>query len=584
VNAPATLAEAAREARRQERIEALCAASARAIAREHELHYRGGRLHRGALPLPVWAPHLHPPKSGTDFDVFRGAADAAALRLLLSDTALHERLRPAHPIERLIFDVLEQLRVESLAPARWPGVHHNIARAFRAWSDAFHAAGHNATARGLLLYTIVQMARTRLTGEEAIEPDEGLLEAARASLGPVLGRELAALKRHAGDQAAYAEPALAIAKHIAQMLASADEEDCGNAERADAQDDERSAFNFWIAQAPTTGETGAPLAPAGESAVLAGAAGVYRIFTTDYDREAAAATLARAPQLAAWREELDAAAAAARLHIPQLAREIRARLALPAFDGHDSALEEGRIDGRRLAQLIASPTERRLFRDERIRPRAEGLVTLLVDCSGSMRELAPKVALLVDALARALELAGLACEVLGYTTAAWNGGRAQRDWMRTGRPRHPGRLNERLHVVFKPPETPWRRARCSIAALLKPDLYRESLDGEAVAWALQRQAERLASEPEERQWLLVISDGSPMDSATHLANDVHYLDHHLRDVVERHENGGARIAGLGVALDLSPYYRTSHVLDLAEGVGMGVTREVLALLARCGRK
>lgn len=585
MNSAPALTEAARRTRRQERIEALCAASARALACERDLHYRGGRLHRGTRPLPVWAPHLHPPPSGTDFHVFRGAADAAALRLALSDAALHERRSPADPIERLLFDLFEQLRVESLAPATWPGVRRNVACAFRAWSEAFHAAGHNATARGLLLYAITQMVRTRLTGVEAIEPDEGLLEATRANLGPVLGHALAALKSNATDQAAFAAPALEIARHIAQMLASADEEDGGAAGRDEAQDDSRTAFNFWITQDRPLGDGPRPaLASAGESPALAAAAGVYRVYTAAYDREAAGTALARAPQLAAWREELDAAAAAARIHPPQLAREVRSLLALPALDGHDSALEQGRIDGRRLAQLIASPTERRLFRDERIRPRAEGLVTLLVDCSGSMRELSTKVALLVDQLARAFELAGLASEVLGYTTAAWNGGRAQRDWNRAGRPRHPGRLNERLHIVFKPPETPWRRARSSIAALLKPDLYRESLDGEAVAWALQRQAERLASEPEERQWLAVISDGSPMDSATNLANDAHYLDQHLADVVRRHENGGAHICGLGVALDLSPYYRTSHVLDLGEGVDMGVMREVLAVLARGARR
>ena len=50
--------------------------------------------------------------------------------------------------------------------------------------------------------------------------------------------------------------------------------------------------------------------------------------------------------------------------------------------------------------------------------------------------------MMVDVMARALEQAGVASEVLGFTTGAWNGGRAQRDWLRAGRPRHPGRLNE----------------------------------------------------------------------------------------------------------------------------------------------
>ena len=89
-------------------------------------------------------------------------------------------------------------------------------------------------------------------------------------------------------------------------------------------------------------------------------------------------------------------------------------------------------------------------------------------------------------------------------------------------------------MVFKDADTPWRRARPDIAALLKADLFREGVDGEAVAWA----AGRLEAREESRKQLIVVSDGSPMDSATQLANDAHYLDHHLCDVVQAIERGG----------------------------------------------
>ncbi len=51
-------------------------------------------------------------------------------------------------------------------------------------------------------------------------------------------------------------------------------------------------------------------------------------------------------------------------------------------------------------------------------------MTLLIDCSGSMKQHNEPVALIADVLARALEQAGVVVEVLGFTTAAWNGGRA----------------------------------------------------------------------------------------------------------------------------------------------------------------
>jgi cobaltochelatase CobT len=203
-------------------------------------------------------------------------------------------------------------------------------------------------------------------------------------------------------------------------------------------------------------------------------------------------------------------------------------------------------------------------------------VSFLVDCSGSMKEHAGTLAVLLDVFARAFEMAGVPIEVLGFTTGAWNGGRALRAWKQAGRPAHPGRLNERLHLVFKAFDTPWRRARPALAALLKEDLFREGVDGEAVDWA----SLRLGTRDERRKVLLVVSDGSPMDTATALANDAHYLDQHLRDVVACLEDSGAiEIIGLGVGLDLSPFYSRSHVLDLGGAIGRAMFGEVVELLA-----
>ncbi|MCY1245016.1 Aerobic cobaltochelatase subunit CobT [compost metagenome] len=109
------------------------------------------------------------------------------------------------------------------------------------------------------------------------------------------------------------------------------------------------------------------------------------------------------------------------------------------------------------------------------------------------------------------------------------------------------------------------------------DLFREGIDGEAVDWACAR----LESRGEGRRLLVVLSDGSPMDSATHLANDAHYLDHHLREVVERRERDGVvEIYGVGVGLDLSPYYRRSQTIDISGALGNEVFHEIVAMFAR----
>ena len=423
------------------------------------------------------------------------------------------------------------------------------------------------------------MARARVTAEPVVEATEDRIESTRFALAPRIGHALAGLRRTRHDQRAYAAHAASIAAVVAAMLRDAGPGDVAGESPDDAgrDDDARSVFGLLMEEEEGAISERFATALSGRSRALDDAAGRYRVFTTAFDREADAATLARAEVLLQLRGQLDRAIAAQGVNVARLARELLARLAVPADDGWDGAQEEGRIDGRSLARLVATPSERRLFRQERVEPRAAAAVTFLIDCSGSMKEHAERVAVLVDVFARALEMAGVPAEILGFSTAAWNGGRALREWKRAGRPAHPGRLNERMHLVFKAFETPWRKARPGTAVLLKADLFREGIDGEAVDWACARLLER----GEARRLLFVVSDGSPMDTATALANDAHYLDQHLRDVVRRHERAGAiEIVGLGVGLDLSPFYSRSHILDLGGAIGRAMFGEVLEWIDR----
>lgn len=568
------MGQAQAAARHQQKVEELCAAAIRALSGEADLHFRGRRLHLGRQVLPLFAPHLHPSLDEDDFSSFRGAADGLALRLAHSDATLHRQLCPYAPVERLLFELLEQIRVESQVPAGMPGVAHNLRHRYQQWALAFHRSRLTESARGILLYTVAQICRARVTGEPVLEETEDLMEATRGAIVPVLGHDLAGLRRHRTDQAAYARHALSVAKLIAEMVRSADDERGDESNSAETDDADRAAFSLMM-DFDAEVENGIAAAVTGHSLALEGDEGRYKVFTTAYDREVAGGSLVRRELLREYREQLDRRIAGQGLNIPRLARELKALLAQPTRDGWDSGQEEGRIDGRRLAQLVASPTERRLFRTEREEPVADCVVGFLIDCSGSMKQHIESVAMLVDVFVRALEQAGVASEVLGFTTGAWNGGRAQRDWQRIRRPKHPGRLNEVCHMVFKDADTPWRRARPDIAALLKTDLFREGIDGEAVQWACRR----LDGRAEERRLLFVISDGCPMDGATNLANDVHYLDNHLKDVVLRQEQAGrVAVFGIGVGLDLSPYYARSQALDLSAPPGNGVFREILAMI------
>nr|WP_231374745.1 MULTISPECIES: cobalt chelatase [unclassified Polaromonas] len=561
----------------------MCAASIRAISGEADLHFRGRRLHRGEQALPLFAPHLSPSLETDDFGSFRGAADGMALRLAHSNADLHQNLSPVEPLARMLFEILEQFRCEALATPDMPGLVRNLRHRHEQWSLAFHHSGLTESTSGVLLYTVAQICRARVTAEPVLHDTEDFIEATRMSLAPKLGHNLSRLRRTRFDQEAYAPHALAIARAVSDMVHSTQE--AGDDQRDTSEEDRsklpRNAFQLWTDFDNEEAGEGIATPASGNSRVLEESEDGYRVFTMAYDREVRASELVRAELLREYRERLDQRIAGQGIHVARLARQLKALLAVPTRDGWDGGQEEGYIDGRQLAQLVASPTERRLFRIERHEAVSNSQVNFLIDCSGSMREHIESVAMIVDVLVRALEQAGVDNEVLGFTTGAWNGGRARRDWLRAGRPANPGRLNEACHMVFKNADTPWRRARPDIAALLKADLFREGVDGEAVNWACQRMQGR----SEGRRLLIVISDGCPMDGATHQANDQHYLDHHLRQVVAHLEQSGqAEIFGVGVGLDLSPYYSKSQALDLSASVTNEVFRDIFTLIASQRRR
>ena len=569
------MASPQQNALRQQQVEELCAAAIRALTGDAALHYRGGRLHRAARALPVHAPHLRVDPGVDDFVACRAAADGMALRLRHSDAALHRSLCPEEPVDRLVFELLEQLRVETLAPADLPGMVRNLRQRFEDWSRAFYRSGLTEGEVGILLYTVAQMCWSRLNALPVLHETEDYIESTRWSLVSALGSALAGIRRQRHDQAAFAPYALEIARIVGDKVRATRAQPGEDESGEEAEGDTRAAFALLLDFDQEDGGDGIAAAVSGASKVFVEAEQAYRVYTTHYDVELAAGTQVRKALLEEYRERLDRRVAAQGVNIPRLARLLGAVLAEPRRDGWRFGEEEGQVDGRRLSQLITSPAERRLFRREQFKPAADCQVSVLVDCSGSMKTHVESVATLVDILLRALEMAGVGTELLGFTTAAWNGGRPYREWMSRGRPRHPGRLNEVCHLVFKDAGRSWRRARRDIAALLKADLFREGIDGEAVDWACNRLLARSAG----RRILIVISDGSPADSATGLANDAFYLDNHLKDVVARREQQGqVEVLGLGVGLDLSPFYRRCLATDMTQALDNALFFEIVQLI------
>jgi len=565
--------------KQQQQAAELCGASIRALTGLRELRHRGRSLFLCGQRVHSGAPHSTPDPLRDGFEAHRGAADGIAMRLLHSDATLHRQLTPETPLQRLIFDLLEQLRVETLVDAMHPGIRSNLYRRFRDWSLRFHQDGHADNDLGLLIYTIAQIAWSRLSGHPTLEQTDDLIEVTRGRITAVIGAELAGLRRERENQAKYAEHALTIAKIVDESLTVEEQPDKETA----TLDNEKALSRITLALDFSDDAEDSNIATivTGSSKVLAEQNQVYQVYSREFDREFRAASRIREVELRQFREQLDAQIFHQGVNVPRLARQISQLLATPRRDGWLFGEEEGLIDGRRLTQVIAAPRERRLFRKDQYRFKNDCMVSFLLDCSGSMKHCIETIAMLVDIFARALDQAEIASEILGFTTGDWNGGRVYQQWLAQGRPAHPGRMNERSHLVFKTAADGWRKSRRNIAALLKTPYFREGCDGEAVEWACSRMLQRDAA----RRILFVISDGSPMDGATNLANDEFYLDNHLKNTVEKFDRRNSiEIYGIGVGLSLTPYYRHCLAIDLSESLSNTVFTQILQMVSHAQRR
>ncbi|MEA3252236.1 MAG: hypothetical protein U9Q35_11915 [Pseudomonadota bacterium] len=161
--------------------------------------------------------HIEQVAARLNWPCLRVNLDGMALRLLHSDAALHRRLCPEDAIERLVFELLEQLRVETRVPGDMPGMVANLDQRFTNWSRHFYRSGLTEGTIGLLLYSVAQICWSRLQARPVLEETEDTIEGTRASLVGVLGTALAGIRRYRHDQAAFADHALAIARATAEQ-------------------------------------------------------------------------------------------------------------------------------------------------------------------------------------------------------------------------------------------------------------------------------------------------------------------------------------------------------------------------------
>ncbi|NNF55381.1 MAG: hypothetical protein HKN03_13190 [Acidimicrobiales bacterium] len=424
------------------------------------------------------------------------------------------------------------------------------------------------------------MLRARLLKRLSNENVDDLIETTRATLGRLIGHALGELPHLITDQVAFSEPALEIARLISEMLDDA----------APDGKHTRSAVERNLILVPIGWDALAEeVAADWLTDIRVDSAADYTIYSKAHDVQCHAEDLYRPYVLRRLRKDLDRAVTQQAVSVTRLAQRLGVLFHQPVDGGLRGGQDHGRIDRARLAQIVANPLNPHVHALPAKRRRTDAAVTFLIDTTGSMKvQRYEAVAVLCDTFVRSLETIGVQTEVLGFSTASWAGGASAAKWQAAGSPQDPGRLADTMHIVYKSFDRTWRQSRAGIAAMLRLDHYREGVDGEAIEWAAQRLLDCCA----DRRYLVLISDGQPMEATTAAHNRESLLLDHLRSVVDRVEQTtDIRLGAVSVdqsmealvanstAEDLSgtltlSTYDVLHHLFATKGTGTGVAAEL----------
>jgi cobaltochelatase CobT len=558
--------------------------------------------HRATLP--------HPPRdlNSKEATRIRGLADQMALRLAHHDAGAHARLRPSDPSAAQVFEAIEQARIEGIGANALGGVKQNLRAVLEANLErrGVGRATGDAPPMADILGLIV---RERLTGEPAPDGARAVVNAMRPEIEAKAGKDLDRLTDAIDDQAAFGRIARTILKDLEmgeESMEDASEEsaeeegdqtdqpddgdgdDGGDGETPEAtsmektdSDDQSEASEETTEgemdesdsteEAPDTGDGPQPSRP--DIKDHGRPEPPYKIFSTASDEIVTAEELCDPDELTRLRAYLDQQLSALSNVVSRLANKLQRKLMAQQNRSWSFDLEEGLLDVSRLTRIIIDPMAALSFKQEDDTEFRDTVVTILLDNSGSMRGRPIMVAAVcADILARTLERCGVKAEVLGFTTRAWKGGQAREEWIKAGKPIQPGRLNDVRHIIYKSADAPWRRARKNLGLMMREGLLKENIDGEALLWAHQR----LIGRPEARKILMVISDGAPVDDSTLSVNSGHYLERHLRTVINEIEtNSPVELIAIGIGHDVGRYYRKAVTIVDVEQLG-GVITEQLA--------
>lgn len=546
--------------------------------------------------------------SASELAVTRGQTDALALWRAHHDNLVHQRAAPNDATARLVFDRVEQARVEAVGSRNLDGVAANLEDSHSARIAQLDQKNQSS----LLAEALGVLMRQKLSGREPSQAGEALVVSQAASLDRIPDELIERLTASRDDQRLFASQMrdLLVAMDLIPEFdpnaeagdQTADETEPeesdnndadGESADSDASDDvladdeaEQESESSEAADNDADGDEGDPTESPGASVEIPGAERFaqtphYKIFTTQFDETVKPLDICDIGELTRLRERLDEHVGDLQSSVGRFANRLQRRLLAYQNRSWDFDLEEGVLDTARLTRVVTDPMQPLSFKREQDAQFRDTVVTLLLDNSGSMHGRSIVVAAAcADVLANTLERCGVGVEILGFTTRAWKGGQSRTQWVAAGHPANPGRLNDLRHIIYKSADTPWRRGRSNLGLMLRKGLLKENIDGEALLWAYQR----LVSRQEKRKILMMISDGAPIDDSTLSANPGKFLERHLREVIAIVESDPAvELTAIGIGHDVTQYYKRAATIANVSELASAMTAQLADLFDQNSR-
>ena len=529
-------------------------------------------------------------KSPNDFIRMRADTDSKALKKKFSNDLIHKKNLPSSSTSRLLYNIAEKIRYESLGGQMLKGIEKNFNKNYSLMinlkkKDQLKTKEDVPVAEAFELYMLKNFHQIKLnpltskmlgfwekTFEKSIEKHKKFLKENLEDQNNYSSRftkifeEMDIFQTEENDTNSHEN------KDQGQDNPSNDDQNNDQKDTRDENNDQQTQANLdadYNVDELSLDEQLSDFSSDEKSSEQIIQKKIdqlnldYKIFTSQYDEIVKAEKLENAEESTKLRKTLDQQLIGFHDVITKLANKLQRQLLAKQNRSWEFDLEEGLLDSSKLPRIIMDPYNSLSFKKEKELDFKDTIVTLLIDNSGSMRGRPITIAAIcADILSRTLERCSVKVEILGFTTKNWKGGQSREYWNKNEKPKQPGRLNDLRHIIYKSADAHWRQSKNNLGLMLKEGLLKENIDGEAISWAFNR----LKKRKEERKILMVISDGAPVDDSTLSVNSGDFLEKHLKKMVKFIETKtDIEILAIGIGHDVSRYYNKAiKITDVNE--------------------